>query len=167
MFVNNYYKSGKQHLPMKFNRDSARLYDLLKQLTECCRDREVILSGKFGFTVPEARCLNALVLENCSNTTEFASKLNVAKSRITRIVDGLIEKGILERSEDKKDRRYLNVTLTEAGEKLSNEYIASLLNLHDLVLSNLPSGSQNTVLNNLEQVHSAMIEARKMISAEI
>ena len=148
---------------MIFNKDSARLFTLLKLMTECCHDREILLAEKFGLSVPESRCLIALNLENCRNTSQIAEKMMIAKSRVTRIVDGLVSKGLIERIEDKQDRRFINVTLTPQGQELSEKFISNLLNLHDLVISKLPAHKQKTIVSLLEELHIAMTEVRNSI----
>ncbi len=151
---------------MVFNNDSAKLFSLLKNLTECCQDREILLAQKHGLSVPESRCLIAIQLENCRNTSEIAAKMRIAKSRVTRIVDGLVAKGIIERIEDKHDRRFINVTLTPEGENLTSKFISAVLNLHDMVLEKLPPKERESIIRLLEILHSAMTDVRRQIAGE-
>ena len=84
---------------------ALKLFALLKEISLCCQDREVIQAKTFGLTPAEARCLIVLKLNDIRTTADLAEKLFVAKSRITRILDGMVKKGLVTRSEGLEDRR--------------------------------------------------------------
>lgn len=48
-------------------------------------------------------------------TSELAKRFNVTTPTITRMVDGLVEKGYVERRHDSEDRRRIYLALTDAG----------------------------------------------------
>jgi DNA-binding MarR family transcriptional regulator len=57
---------------------------------------------------------------------ELGKALDVPLSTATRIVDGLVDAGVVQRVADPEDRRVVRVTLTEEGRKLNqimNEYM--------------------------------------------
>lgn len=52
------------------------------------------------------------------SVTRLAHLLSVPKSQMTALVDGLVEMGAVERKPDERDRRVINLYLTERGRDL-------------------------------------------------
>jgi len=57
----------------------------------------------------------ALVDEGGERASQLADLLAVAKPTITAVVDGLVERGLLERTSVQGDRRSIRLTLTKGG----------------------------------------------------
>jgi DNA-binding MarR family transcriptional regulator len=51
-------------------------------------------------------------------TSELALRFNVTNPTMSRIIDGLVEKGYVEREPDPHDRRRVYLTLTETGARM-------------------------------------------------
>jgi DNA-binding MarR family transcriptional regulator len=51
-------------------------------------------------------------------TSELALRFNVTNPTMSRIIDGLVEKGFVQREIDPNDRRRVYLTLTETGAKI-------------------------------------------------
>ena len=51
----------------------------------------------------------------------ISQKLDVAKSRVTKIIEGLMRRKLVERIEDPRDGRVKLITLTSEGHKKSKE----------------------------------------------
>ncbi len=132
----------------------------MKSLTECCHDREEKLARNYGLSVPESRCLAAIELEGCKTTTEIAEKLGLAKSRITRIVDSMVAKGLILRNEAAYDRRVLLVEFTPKGKTLAVEFVGTLISLHHLVIDKFPEHSRKAAVEQLVELKNAMQEVR-------
>ncbi len=145
------------------NREPFKLYMLLKNLSSCCQDSENLQAKAFGVSVPELRCLIAIKLEECETTTELADKMCLAKSRITRIIDGLVSKGYIIRREDPDDRRVLKVRLTHSGRALTEKISKSLLVLHNMVLQNFDYDERKNMLERLSALTAAMKTVRDNI----
>ena len=137
-----------------------RLYALLKEIVECCQEREAIQAKHYGLTIAESRCLTAVKLDHCRTTTDLAEKLFVAKSRITRIVDGLVEKGLVNRGEDASDRRIRLVHLTAKGSEVTDKLIVFMYFLHNQVLEALPASYRHETIAALGALKEAMNSVR-------
>lgn len=133
-----------------------RLYMTLKEITECCQEREVTQAKMNGCTVAEARCLLTVKLDRCRTTADIAEKMCVAKSRVTRIVDGLVKKKLLSRWQDPKDRRICVVQFTEKGMETTEKLMSMTLQLHGEVLEKLPEGYRENVLDFLGTLRETM-----------
>jgi DNA-binding MarR family transcriptional regulator len=71
-------------------------------------------AGECELTLAQYRVL-ALVAAGDERSSLLADRLAVAKPTITAVVDGLVERGLLERTSVQGDRRSIRLTLTKAG----------------------------------------------------
>jgi DNA-binding MarR family transcriptional regulator len=63
-------------------------------------------------------CFMAMLAHEDSKTIkELAKQFSMSSSAATQIVDGLVKEKILLRQIDKKDRRKINISLTDLGKK--------------------------------------------------
>ena len=78
-----------------------------------------------GVRVPEWRVLACLGDEDGAMITRLAGIALVEQSRLTRIIDGMAEKGWVTRRADAEDRRRVRVWLTEAGRALAADLVTA------------------------------------------
>ncbi|MEO8456751.1 MAG: MarR family transcriptional regulator [Chloroflexota bacterium] len=74
-----------------------------------------------GLTMPQVRVLFELVENGDRAAGELAEALTVAPPTITGLTDRLVKQGLVERSEDPRDRRVVRLGLTEDGRALTIE----------------------------------------------
>jgi DNA-binding MarR family transcriptional regulator len=86
----------------------------------------------------------------------IAQKLDVAKSRVTKLVNGLMEKGMVEQIHDPKDARVKLISLTSAGKRKSEEIDAFLKGIHQELLLKMDHDERKNTLSYLELLRSAM-----------
>jgi DNA-binding MarR family transcriptional regulator len=67
-----------------------------------------------GLTLPQYRLL-AMVDSGDQRASQLAGRLALSKPTVTAVVEGLVERGFLARSEVSGDRRAVCLSLTEAG----------------------------------------------------
>lgn len=63
-----------------------------------------------------------LLQEEGLTVSELARRLVVPKSQMTRIIDHLVRLNIVSRQPDARDRRVINISLTDDGRKVLEEY---------------------------------------------
>ena len=71
-------------------------------------------------TVAQLRVLLVLHAEGPSRMSSIASRLNIALSTATGILDNLVKKGLVAREADPQDRRLVICELSAAGQELIN-----------------------------------------------
>ena len=59
--------------------------------------------------------------QNSMTMSELANTLMMTKPQLSHLVDSLVSQGIVERRPDEKDRRVINLALTEKGRALLKE----------------------------------------------
>ena len=133
-----------------------RLQELIVEMLKCCEDRKVYESGKFALPHAELKCLLLFDGQRYLTVTDIAQKLEVAKSRVTKLVNGLKEKKLVEEIDDPKDARIKLISLTPAGHTRFNEITAFQRELYRTILLQVDADERNHVLSSLELLRSAM-----------
>jgi DNA-binding MarR family transcriptional regulator len=136
---------------------------LVAKLYQCCQERMQYQSERFGLPDAELRCLMLFGEERYLTPKGIALKLNVVKSRVSKIVDGLINKKLLQRIKDPEDSRIHLLSLTPRGHKKMKEIQDFLDDVHLEVLNQLPSEQRKTLLMNLELLKSSMEAVKELM----
>lgn len=113
-------------------------------------------SRKFALPQAELKCLMLFGTERYLTVKGIAQKLEVAKSRVTKIADGLAKKGLIQSTEDPNDGRVKLLSLTPTGQKKLKEIDAFLTEIHQKILDQLESEQRKAVLSSLELLRSSM-----------
>ncbi len=135
---------------------TLRIRDLLEQILECCLMRTAYLSSRFGIPQAELRCLMLFRGERYLTVKGIAQKLDVAKSRVTKIVDGLERKHLVNRIPDPEDARFKLISLTREGREKAEEIEELNQDIHRALLLDLGPESRKTVMASLEALRSSM-----------
>ena len=142
---------------------AERLQDLINEMLQCCDDRKLYESQRFNLPYAELKCLMLFKGERYLTVKGIAQKLDVAKSRVTKIVNGLIEKGLVEQIDDPKDARIRLISLTPAGKKKSEEIEAFQSGLYREILLHLNKDERKNMLSYLELLRSAMEAVKEQL----
>lgn len=98
--------------PNTFAADAQRLiYTLVKSYETCDR----VCLTQFGVTSSQGYTLLALPRQGHLSMNELSEAMGVANSTMTRMVDQLVRKGLVQRRPDDEDRRMVQVRLSEQG----------------------------------------------------
>ena len=107
------------------------------------RQVELLLAEHVELTLAQYRLL-ALLEEQPAVASTLAEKLTVSRPSVTTVADGLVARGLIERSVDGSDRRRVNHVLTHEGRDVirrSDELVETGLRV---VLEHLdPSGARD------------------------
>ena len=156
IFVNivnkKYPKTNEQLLGYQ----TLKLQNLITEMVQCCEDRKLYESQKFGLPYAELKVLTLFDGERYLTVKGIALKLDVAKSRVTKLTDNLIEKGLVERIDDPKDARIKLINLTSAGQKKSDDIDAFHRQIHRKILLQMGAEERTKLLSNLQLLRSAM-----------
>jgi len=68
-----------------------------------------------GVNLPQCHVLLALEEAGSENLGDLAETLRLDKSTVSRTTDGLVERGLVHRTSDPDDRRFVVLDLTDAG----------------------------------------------------
>ncbi len=153
-------KDMQIHIP---DRDVVEFQGLIDALFLCCQERMQYQSERFALPEAELRCLLQFRNERYLTAKALAGRLNVAKSRVTKIVDGLLRRKLLERTDDPEDSRVKLLKLTPGGEKLVLKIVSFRTELHCKVLDQFSLEQRSLLLNGLSQLRRAMESVKEML----
>jgi len=142
---------------------TLRLQHLITEVIQCCEDRKLYQARKFGLPYAEVKCLLLFQGERYLTVKGISQKLDIAKSRVTKILEGLIRKGLVEKREDPKDARVKLVSLTRLGEEKSAELDSFHREIHRKLLLQMNAQERKHVLSYLEMLHSAMEAVKEQL----
>jgi DNA-binding MarR family transcriptional regulator len=135
---------------------TRRLQELTQEIVDCCQERTDYLSKRFDIPQAEVRCLMLFAGEKYLTPKRLSQKLDVAKSRVTRLVEGLTQKGLVESIQDVKDGRIKLISLTEKGKRVFQEIDEISRDLHQKVILELEPEQRKMALSYLEVLRSSM-----------
>lgn len=97
------------------------------------------------------------LLENFGSMpiSEIGKKLCISPPNMTPLIDKLIEENLVERIPNSRDRRIVNISLTENGKEFLKKYKECLVNHLKLKLSDLTEEEQeelNKILSRLKEI---------------
>lgn len=125
---------------------------LSKELNSLCVKKESLTRKYLNLGRIESdllQYLNNLNTAICMN--DIAEKLNVSHSRITRLIDTLVEKGLVERFPSRRDRRSWLAKITRKGKATANDNIHDLEQIQEKIIERFPA-------ENVEEIfHHVMI----------
>jgi DNA-binding MarR family transcriptional regulator len=136
---------------------------LVNKLYQCCQERMQYQSERFELPDAELRCLMLFGDERYLTPKGIALKMNVVKSRVSKIVDGLIRKGFVQRIKDPEDSRIRLLSLTTEGQKKLNDIKLFQADIHEHVLSQISPEQRQRLLMNLDLLKSSMEAVKEMM----
>ena len=119
------------------NSTASRLANLTFSLLANCQEKEVHLAELHGLTQAEFRCLRLFGTDESLNNKTIAERMNLSPSRLTRIIDGLVEKRYIRREIDPNDRRNMKVNLSKKGKTLVQQLNKAYVDIHEEILMDI------------------------------
>jgi DNA-binding MarR family transcriptional regulator len=135
---------------------TQRLQDLIVEMLHCCEDRKLYQSQKFHLPYSELKCLMLFNGERYLTVKGIAQRLEVAKSRVTKIVNSMATRGLVEQTDDPNDGRIRLIALTPDGKRRSQEIDSFQKEIHRKILLQMSPEERKSTLSNLEVFRSAM-----------
>ena len=120
--------------------------------------------GADSMSLPQFRLL-AFLSEGESAASTLADWLAVSRPSITALVDGLVDRGWVERRESPTDRRRVLHQLTASGRTALATASRGLDDALDGLLDHLDAGERNRALDGLAQLGLAMRRAREAVTS--
>ena len=148
---------------------SDPLNDVLDNLSHMPKIHRTLQQGIFknalaGFSRDVTRhhleILKVLRNEGTLHIAEIADLLLISKPQMTRLLDELIELQLVERQPDTEDRRKINITLTDKGQRVSEEF---RLNIEESIrtwLSALNDDELRELSNSLKTIGNIISKLR-------
>ena len=139
---------------------ATQLSQMTRELSRCCQTKEEQIFGRFNLSSAEGRVLLVIADLGSSTPSAVAERLGLGRSRLTPLVDGLVEQGLLTRTESAADRRVRTLELTPAGRTAAREVTSYQTLFHEELLRRFSPEERRHMLNTLDQLHGAIEELR-------
>ncbi|MFH1985840.1 MAG: MarR family winged helix-turn-helix transcriptional regulator [Pseudomonadota bacterium] len=156
------YKLDPEALIPQYQLDQFQ--ELIGKLFQCCQERIQYQSERFGLPDAELRCLKLFESERYLTAKGIAHRMNVVKSRVTKIIDGMVRKGMVQRVKDPEDSRITLLSLTSKGQAKLDAINDFLSDVHQEVLNRLVPEQRTIMLSNLEVLKTAMQSVKDMMT---
>lgn len=125
----------------------------LKNETACC-----------GVTFSQCHIIMELELQGQMSIKQLAAILELDTSTLSRVVDGMVNLGLVERSVNPDDRRAVIIRLAESGQRIA-ETINQQCNAHyQQMFASLPEGKHEQVIESIALLSTALKDARQQAS---
>jgi DNA-binding MarR family transcriptional regulator len=140
-----------------------KFQELIARLFQCCQERMQYQSERFQLPDAELRCLGLFGKERYLTAKSIAHRMNVVKSRVSKIIDGLIKKDLIQRIKDPEDSRVQLLSLTPEGQKKINEINVFIEDVYSQVLSQIAPDQRQAMLTNLDILKASMEAVKEMM----
>lgn len=153
----------------KTNRNQAsgnqivQFQGLIAKLFQCCQERLQYQCDRFGLPDAELRCLSLFGEERYLTPKGIALKMNLVKSRISKIVSGLVQKKLIQKISDPEDSRVTLLSLTTEGQSKLNDINVFLNEMHMEVLQQMEPEQRKTMITNLELLKASMESVKELM----
>ena len=125
-------------------------------------DRPMELEFSPDLTVTQFHTMIELCFADAMNMTQLAAQLYVSKQQLTKIIDGLVEKGFVRRFGDETNRRVVLVQATEAGRQLMQDTQTQFVNSFAPAFDRLSDAQKRKVAHAVEDIRQALSEVEPL-----
>ena len=141
---------------MDTHQTAERLANLTFSLLANCQEKEVRLATVHNLTQAEFRCLRFFGTDESVNNKSIAERMNLSPSRLTRIIDGLVEKEYIIREIDPNDRRNMRVMLSRRGKHLVNQLNKAYVQIHSEILQDIDTAQHEPLITAMQHLLEAL-----------
>lgn len=126
-----------------------RMVNLAKRISDSFSE---IYMHDFGVTVPEWRILAVLAESGQQNARDIGEITSMDKSKVSRAVKQLEDKGYLIKEKDKNDNRASYLSLSEAGKELYFNIVPRALGWEERLINALDISEYRDLMRVLEKL---------------
>jgi DNA-binding MarR family transcriptional regulator len=159
----NYSQGEVKSATEALSAQATGLMALTHELALCCQAKEEQIFTRFRLSVAEGRVLQSVANRGASTPSDVARDLDLGRSRLTLLVDGLVVKKFLKRAESVEDRRVRTLTLTPSGRKVARDVTEFQLDFHEQLLKRFKPEEREQLFRVLNSLHGAIEVLREEI----
>ncbi|GGI92567.1 bifunctional helix-turn-helix transcriptional regulator/GNAT family N-acetyltransferase [Legionella impletisoli] len=143
-----------------------RILQSLRQNIRAIEQYSYKLSSQYHITAPQLICLTAIRDHGAIPVAEVARVVHLSPSTVVGIFNRLEKKGLIIRTPHERDKRRIQISLTEAGRALIEKAPQPLQEQLARSFGRLSESEQLSIVNALEKVVD-MIQARDLDAAPV
>lgn len=139
----------------------SQMQGILEELMRNFETCERYCVSQLGVTVALGNAVLAVPASGPITMNELSERTGLAQSTMTRTVDQLVEKGLVERRTSEEDRREVHVQLTAKGSEVRQSLESSREQVIEVVRNQIPAGEQTAAMAVLRRLSDAFRCAAK------
>ncbi len=128
------------------------IFDLLDYLREKSEVYDLAIRKKYNLNESDYFFFIALKKCDCINSCIMAKGMGISLSRVSRIIDNLVKKGLLFRTTDEKDRRSIKVKLSPSGVQLLIKINTERSNAESKLFQQLDQANVKTIKQSVQKL---------------
>lgn len=144
----------------------SQFADIIEELNLQCQNRFSRQCENLGINEAEMRCLRLFCHDRYLTSTAIATRLGVAKSRVTLIVRGLVKQGFLDKMQDPNDSRVQLLSLSSMGQQKCKEMREQVERINRTILEQLSREQRGALLAMLSMLKGAMGAAASIVQGQ-
>jgi len=133
------------------------------KLLQWCHERSQFQCVKFDLPDAELRCLMLFDGERNLTPKNISGRMNVVKSRVTKVIEGLAKKDFIKKIKDPDDARIVRLSPTSRGLDKIAEIKRFNDNIHEEVLLGMNPEQRKIMLTNLTILQTSLESSRRLI----
>ena len=111
---------------------------------------------KKGITATHHFIMFLLCETGTQPVSELGKKLHISKPNMTHLISKLCDDGYVQRIHDCKDRRKINISLSEKGKLLLEEHMETIIDSLRIKLSSLSDAEIKSLFNGLQDIKTVV-----------
>jgi len=135
---------------------ASRLANLTFNLLANCQEKEIHLASLHNLSQAEFRTLRLFGSDEILNNKTIAERMRLSPSRLTRIIDGLVQKDYMQREIDLDDRRNMRVKLSIRGRFLVDKLNQAYIEIHDEILQDIDPSQHEPLITAMTHLLEAL-----------
>jgi DNA-binding MarR family transcriptional regulator len=139
---------------MNENKTAKLLANLTFHLVTSIQERHTRLANRLGLTEAEFRCLLSVGTDKGLNNTNVGKRMQLTPSRVTRLIEGLEDKGYLTKRYNRDDRRSLDLSLSRKGIMVIQKLDKQNIDMHSKILDEIKKSQRRTLIVTMENLNS-------------
>ena len=121
---------------------------------------------ELGVTASQGYILLALPEIGSVTMNDLSVRMKLANSTMTRMVDQLVQKGMVTRGPDPEDRRIVRVRLTEQGQGVKIRLKKTMQDLFSQILKDIPAGEREQIIHSLKTLTQSIVNTLRSCCGE-
>ena len=131
---------------------TEEMFKLLSQLSNLWNNRKSIIARQYNISINDIECLKLLLDRPKMGIKDLLKGTGLNASQLSRILDRLEDRGIIQRNIDQKDRRNFYITLTEQGTRFAKEIQEQLIEFYTQIWEEIPCEICGKTIIELRQI---------------
>lgn len=119
--------------------------------------QESFREARLAATPAEWMLLNLLAHAGSQRVGDIARLSRHDRTTITRVVDGLVRRGLLDRGRDPKDRRVVRVALSRRGRTLHGKLLPRARGVLEIAFDGVPAKDRKALYSALTRFHDNLV----------